>query len=208
VTSPYKAAAFCLAFLGVFRASAQEAPAIPEGLRDKALSVSICAYVAPVGQTPAWYSESARNTMPGVPVSVKLVGENLAILIQVTPYDEVQRGELVIVTQGQVWVKRSTGELSYHSTLDSATVGYGEKVLFFPLGRSSQGSAPMRIEIVINHYKAAETKPAAGETAKPGQPPPRLLAPPPPAAPDPSVQGQPHSLPGSSSVQPPEPSNR
>ncbi|MBL8968739.1 MAG: hypothetical protein JNG85_17170 [Spirochaetaceae bacterium] len=145
---------YCLAFgLGV-RLEAQEAP-LPELFKDQALAVHIGARIHESGaQAAAVESDSVRYTVPGNPVAVKLVGSNVVILIQVTPFAEGKSG-LVLVAQGQVWVRRGEGELSYRTTLDSVSVGYGERVFFFPLGRDPAGNAPIRLEIFVERYAGA-----------------------------------------------------
>lgn len=196
MTKPLKASVFCLimALLVHAGARAEEGLDIPEGLKDKALTVSIKAFVVQGGASPVWQSESTRFTMPGTPVSVKLVGANVIILVQVTPYEGSVKGALVLVTQGQVWVKRPSGELSYRTSVDTVSVHYGEKVIFFPLGRKDSGETPMRLEIFVDRYRGLEGKKLNENTE---QPPDRPL--PPPPAPSggptrPSDQTQAHGL--------------
>ena len=133
------------------RLEAQEAE-IPEGLKDRALTISIAAYVMQGGgDTVAWHSEGLRCTVPGTPVGVRLVGSNVVIVIQVTAYDD-GKSNVDLVTQGQVWVKGEDGALSYKTTMYSVTVRYGERVYFFPLGRSDDGRSPIRVEIFAERY--------------------------------------------------------
>ncbi len=163
-------AGFCLAFCALFvsvaaRAQSRESD-IPEGLKDKALTITINAVVMGQADTVAWQAGSSRSTIPGTPVGVKLVGTNVAILVQLTPFDD-GKGGLVLVTQGQVWVKRPNGELSYFTSLDTVAVHYGERVYFFPLGRSTSGEAAMRVEVSVEHYALAppSAKSASGSAA-------------------------------------------
>lgn len=143
--------AFC-AFLCICAAGlrAQESD-IPPGLKDKALSVTIRAIVMGKADAVAWKANGTKATIPGIPVGVKLMGSNVAILVQLTPYEDA-KGNLVLVTQSQVWVKRSDGELSYFTSLDTVNVRFGEVVLFFPLGRNADGGAAMRVEVTVDHY--------------------------------------------------------
>jgi len=67
--------------------------------------------------------------------------------------------------EGQVGVKRSDGGFSYQATVSKIDVGYGESVLFLPLGLRS----PLRIEIAV--FRAADLPtqdgtPAAGAAAQ------------------------------------------
>jgi hypothetical protein len=148
--SPFIAACCAFAIVLSIGAEAQDNP-VPDGLKDKALVVSLHAVVLAGADSAAWQSDSRRVTMPGMPVGVKLVNANVVVIIQLTPYDD-GKGGLVLVTQGQVWVRTSSGELSYRTTMDTVPVGYGERVYFFPFGRSQNGEAPMRVEVVVNRY--------------------------------------------------------
>lgn len=158
---------------------------IPEALRDQALSISIRATVAGGREAASWESLGIRNTVPGSPVGIKLQGSNVVIVFQLTPF---QSGKTTVnlVTQGQVWVKKENGEISYRTTLDSMSVRYGERVLYFPLGQDGHGLSPLVVEILIEPYaseagKALRLKQGADHGVVPAgsQPPP-----PPPASAD------------------------
>ncbi len=154
--------------------AAQEEPPY-EFFKEHALAVSIAARLEEGPASAAWASDSVRYTVPGNPVSVKLVGSNVVILVQLTPFDN-GKGGLVLVSQGQIWYRRGEGELSYRTTVDSVALKLGEPVIFFPLGRDPAGRAPMRLIISVDRYR--------GEGGKPSE----LLpatGPPPPAPPKP-----------------------
>jgi hypothetical protein len=139
---------------------------IPDALKDKALVVRVTAIVpAPETETGEqaspdqgeggakaqdWEAESSKDTVTGSPVHFKLVGANVAIIVQITPFEQDDGKTVTLIAQGQVWVKPPEGGLSYHTNVDTLTVTYGETVLFFPLGRSPEGKAPMRIEISVD----------------------------------------------------------
>lgn len=145
------AALFFGGFGGPRLAAQTQTPDIPEALKGKALTVSINAYVLQNGSTVAWQQQGLRYTVPGTPVAFRLMGSNVVIAIQVTPYEN-EKGGAILVTQGQVWIKGEGGEISYRTTLESVLVRYGEKVLFFPLGRSPDGHAPICVELSVDHY--------------------------------------------------------
>jgi hypothetical protein len=132
------------------RSNAQD---LPEEFREDALVVRVHAFVsvpegAP-GSKAAWQEENVKYTVPGVPVGVKLVGTNIVVMTQVTPFVRGD-GALTLVAQGQVWVRSLSGGLSYRTTLDTVSVAYGETVFFYPLGVDPEGHAPLRIEISVN----------------------------------------------------------
>lgn len=143
--------------------SAQE---LPEALKDKALVVRINAIVPAADSGEAsqsqnlgqpWEAESSKYTVPGTPVPFKLVGSNVAIIVQITPFEREDGKGVTLIAQGQVWVKPPEGGLSYHTTIESLSVDYGETVLFFPLGLDAGGKAPMKLEISV--VRAADATP-------------------------------------------------
>lgn len=122
---------------------------IPEVLKDKALIVRVAAIVPSALAEPSWHAESAKYTVPGTPVPFKLVGSNVAIIVQITPFEQEDGKGVTLIAQGQVWVRPPEGGLSYHTTVDTLTVEYGETVFFFPLGLGPERKAPMKLEITV-----------------------------------------------------------
>jgi hypothetical protein len=173
------------------------AQGLPEALKDSALAVRVYAVVptdqasgqpgpspAPssssspgaAGQSAsamkdkgiAWQVRSVKYTVPGAPVPFKFIGTNVVILVQVTPFNRQDAQGLVLVAQWQVWVQSPGGGLSYHTTINTLSVEYGETVLFFPLGVDSAGKAPIRLEIAILHAADLPSPPAEGAEDKGG----------------------------------------
>ncbi len=145
--------------------SAQENSApqkmLPSSIEDQALVVRIETLVDVGPNASAWHSENLRYTVPGTPTSVKLASPTATIIVQITPFDKGKDG-LVLVTQGQVWVKESSGSISYRSTLNTVSIHYGDKVYFYPFGRDGSGKAPVRLTIIVQHYRAAAGKDDSG----------------------------------------------
>jgi hypothetical protein len=141
------------------------AQGIPDALKEKALVVRIVAIVpaaaadagtaAPTAlgggadKAQAWEAESVKYTVPGTPVPFKLVGTNVAVIVQITPFERDDGKGVTLIAQGQVWVKPPEGGLSYHTAIESLSVEFGETVLFFPLGLGPDGKAPLRLEISV-----------------------------------------------------------
>ncbi|HOX14091.1 MAG TPA: hypothetical protein P5117_09890 [Spirochaetia bacterium] len=144
---------------------AQSTPGIPEALRDKALTVTVHTQVPESPTAPAWEAREVKSTLPGSAVSVKLVGESLAVLIHVTPYQGPEG--LMLVTQAQVWIK-DKDSVHYHTTLNTLKVAFGEPVAFYPLGEG-KGKAPLRVVIVVQPYQMP-APPAAQASEAPKTP--------------------------------------
>ncbi len=128
-----------------------------ESLIDEALQLQITAKVLPPDQQPVWNSQSKKLTIPGRSVAVRLVGDNIRIDVVFTPYQE-ESGTLLLVAQGQVWFSEAPdAKTTYLTTIQSIPVSWGEKVLFFPLGFSSEfAEAPtfnIQLEVEIYPYR-------------------------------------------------------
>jgi len=128
-----------------------------EFLIDEALQLQITAKVLPPDQQPVWNSQSKKLTIPGRSVAVRLVGDNIRIDVVFTPYQE-ESGTLLLVAQGQVWFSEAPdAKTTYLTTIQSIPVSWGEKVLFFPLGFSSEfaeaSTFNIQIEVEIYPYR-------------------------------------------------------
>ena len=109
-----------------------------EVLRANGLVVHVAARVIPEGAEPIWNAESTRTTLPGRPIKVRYEGDNLRIYLTCTPYVQ-DDGEVLLLAQGQVWLSETPDkEVKYYNTFSSIPVSFGEKVLFFPLGFSTE----------------------------------------------------------------------
>jgi hypothetical protein len=119
---------------------------------EQALNINIAARISEAGEPAVWNVESTEITIPGRSVSVKLVGSNIVVVAQFTPYIG-ENDTLILVAQGQVWISSPMEEkIKYLTTLKSIPVNLGETVLFFPLGVKSvepQGKNVYNIELEI-----------------------------------------------------------
>ncbi len=153
--APVFGAAFIL--FAVSAAAAQENKGeILSALKDRAVVLDIVARVVERGADEVWNKTSSRVTIPGRPVSLKLVGTNVVVLVQFTPYKK-DDGRQVLVAQGQVWVDTKDAGLRYQTTMETIPIEFGERVYYFPLG-SNKGNNEARIEIqiVLKPYQGEE----------------------------------------------------
>jgi hypothetical protein len=126
-------------------------------LIDRILELQITAKVLPYDQQPVWNSQSKKVTIPGRSVAVRLVGDNIRIDVVFTPYQE-ESGSLLLVAQGQVWFSQApNANTTYLTTIQSIPVAWGEKVLFFPLGFTSEladtSTFNIQLEVEIHPYR-------------------------------------------------------
>ncbi len=144
---------------------------VADALRDllaNALEVRISARLLPADvDKPAWNVESKKLTLPGRSVNVRLDGDNVVILLECTPYVK-ENGEVLLLAKGQVWFTEPPEKTArYSSAYYNIPLEYGEKVLFFPLGFSSEQAnkdhVNIELEIVIVPYQQEATGTSAND---------------------------------------------
>ncbi|MDR0527627.1 MAG: hypothetical protein LBG79_07435 [Spirochaetaceae bacterium] len=129
---------------------------VMRGLQKSAVSMRLLARILSNDNTELWTNGYDKITIPGRPVSIKLLGNNVIVLVQFTPY---LRGESwVLVAQGQVWLQNESQGLRYETTLQTIPVKFGESVYYFPLGaKDSNGGDYIEIKIELQPYIHDET---------------------------------------------------
>jgi hypothetical protein len=146
--------------------SAQEWPVelLPQ-LKDRAVVLDIVARVLEQDQTVVWDQTNSRVTIPGRPVGLKLVGDNVVVAVQFTPYRR-RNGSIVLVAQGQIWVDVPNQGISYQTTLQTIPMEFGEPVYFFPLGSAKQGESRIEIRIELQPYTEASPDRSSAEVSE------------------------------------------
>lgn len=144
--------------------------AIPPELMGEALIVNISASIGQASATPAWQAKDIKYTIPGSAVSVKLLGNDVAVLISITPY-RTKDGHLLLVAQGQVWYKDPTAGVGYRTTINTLSVAYGERILFYPLGAAADGASSLRVELSMDKYNPASHPAGSTDSAASPVPP-------------------------------------
>jgi len=121
--------------------------------RRRALVMDISARIVEQNQTVIWDESHQKTTMPGRPVEIKLVGANLVVLAQFTPY--VRRGmQKFLVAQGQIWMEIPNQGIRYHTSMQTIPLEFGEPVYFFPLGpRKDENAACIEVMITLHPYE-------------------------------------------------------
>jgi hypothetical protein len=121
------------------------------GLREQAVVLEIITRIVEPNKE-VWNSSSSKVTIPGRPVGIKLVGENIVVAVQFTPYLRAG-GRNVLVAQGQIWVDVPNVGIRYQTTMHTIPLEYGEQIYFFPLGQVRSGdTAHMEIQLAIHPY--------------------------------------------------------
>jgi hypothetical protein len=134
--------------------SGQEAPldSLMPGLRERAVVMNIVARIVERDQEETWNSNNSKVTILGKPVSLKLIGENIVVYAQFTPYQQ-GNGRSLLVAQGQIWINVPNEGVYYQTTLQSVPMEFGEQIYFFPLGKVSSGNeAYIEIQLELRPY--------------------------------------------------------
>jgi hypothetical protein len=122
------------------------------GLREQAVVLDIVSRVVEQDQQEVWNSTNSKVTIPGRPVGLKLVGANVVVMVQFTPYFGAD-GNAVLVAQGQIWINIPNQGMRYQTTMQTIPLKYGEQIYFFPLGsRDSEDDAHIEIQLELRPY--------------------------------------------------------
>jgi hypothetical protein len=125
------------------------------GFKERAVVLDIVARIVERDQQEVWNSFNSKVTIPGRPVGLKLVGTNIVIAVQFTPYLK-PNGNNVLVAQGQIWVNVPDKGIHYQTTMQTIPLEFGEQIYFFPLGGfDSQGESRIEIQLELHPYNAA-----------------------------------------------------
>ena len=116
--------------------------------RGRTVTLEINARLVEQNQTVIWNETHRKETMLGRPVGIKLVGNNIIVDVQFTPY--IRRGVgCFLLAQGQIWMEIPQQGIRYHTTVQTIPVEFGEQIYFFPLG-PQKDEDDSRIEIMLS----------------------------------------------------------
>lgn len=157
------------ALVFLFLATNIHAQEIMPGLRERAIVLDITTRVAE-NEQELWNATNTRVTLPGKPVGIKLLGGNVVMEIQFTPYLR-DKGRNVLVAQGQIWINIPEEGMHYKTTMQTIPLDFGEHIYFFPLGSASVSNNPhIELLIVLKRYEdALKESQETAETTPPAE---------------------------------------
>jgi len=151
-------------------AGAIEIDDILQAVLDQALTVRIVARVTEDGRETVHNYELTQVTISGRAVRLRLEGGNLTIVAEFTPYETEDRS-ILLIAEGQIWLTTPGNEVvQYRTSLKSIPLELGERVFFYPLGRSAldidlddangsgteEGRLNIELEVQVEPYSGAE----------------------------------------------------
>jgi len=124
---------------------------IAPGLRRQALVLNIDARVLEEGGGVIWNENNRKVAIPGSPVGIKMVGSNVVVVVQFTPF--IRRQGNVLVAQGQIWIEDPQRGISYYTSIQTIPMEFNEPIYFFPLGgESPQFTSTIEIILTVIPY--------------------------------------------------------
>jgi hypothetical protein len=129
-------------------------------LKEQAVKMAIVTRIVERNQEEVWNSPvKSKVTIPGQPVGMKLVGNNVVVAVQFTPYRQ-RNGRNILVAQGQIWIDVPNQGIRYQTTIETIPLEYGELIYFFPLGSGENPNDPrIEIQVEINPYSEDQETP-------------------------------------------------
>lgn len=126
--------------------------------KDTSLEVKITTRVLEEETEVVWNMESSEVTVSGETVTVKLNGDKVRVLAEITPY-LLEDGSILLVARGDVLLSSEEEGMQYKTTMKSLPVDFGEKAFFFPLGvafDSKENIYTIQLEIQVNEAPKEE----------------------------------------------------
>lgn len=132
-------------------AEIQTAVEAATGIRRRSVVLDINARVRDNDQVIIWDESHQKITIPGSPVGIQLVGSNIVVIVQFTPF--LRRNGNVLVAQGQIGIKNSDNTFSYYTSIQTIPMEFDEPIHFFPLGTAEHLNSSIEIIISVNRYR-------------------------------------------------------
>jgi len=117
--------------------------------RGRAVVMNIDARILEKGEV-TWNETHQKTTIPGRPVEIKLVGENLVVVARFTFIQNHSGGQKLLVAQGQVFMADPAQGIRYQTSVQTIPMEFNETVYYFPLGSSKpEDGASASIEVIL-----------------------------------------------------------
>jgi len=122
--------------------------------RGRAVVMDIDARILENGKI-IWNETNQRTTIPGRPIEVKLVGENLVVVVRFTFIRNNSGGQMLLVAQGQIWMADSSKGIRYQASVQTIPVEFDETICYFPLGplKPENGDSSIEVMLTLHPYE-------------------------------------------------------
>jgi hypothetical protein len=142
-----------LFFAAIVTLGSQESfPGEFPNLWERPVVMHIVSRIVGQDQQVVWNTENTRVTFSRHPVGLRLVGSDLVVTVQFTPFLRPD-GRHTLVAQGQIWINLPEQGISHHTTMQTIPLEFQEQIYFFPLGSIRAGDeAHIEIQLVLEPY--------------------------------------------------------
>jgi len=127
---------------------------LPRLTRDAVL-LTISTRIMERGRVESWNETHRRVTISGHSVEIKLIGANIVVAVQFTPYVRQGAGSF-LVAQGQIWMNTQDRGIRYHASMQTIPMQFGEPIYFFPLGPVRDDAASIEVILTIYPYESSD----------------------------------------------------
>jgi len=102
-----------------------------------------------------WNETNKKTTIPGRPVEIKLIGENLVVVVRFTFIrNNNSGGQKLLVAQGQVWINDPNQGIRYQASVQTIPLEFNEPIYYFPLGPlKSENGASIQVMLTLRPYE-------------------------------------------------------
>jgi len=140
---------FCIFTSNISITAQDQQDIIASEFRRQALVIDISTSVLTEEEVVIWNEFQRRLAIPGSPVGIRLVGSNVIVAVQFTPF--IRREGNVLIAQGQIWIVNPGHDVSYYTSIQVIPIDFNEDIYYFPLGTSNSS-----IEILLSVYPYSE----------------------------------------------------
>jgi len=116
--------------------------------RGRAVVMDIDARILENGEI-TWNETHKKTTIPGRPVEIKLIGDNLVVVARFTFIRNNSGGQKLLVAQGQVWMADPSQGIRYQASVQTIPLEFDETICYFPLGPQKPEDSASSIEVML-----------------------------------------------------------
>ena len=116
--------------------------------KGRAVVMDIDARILESGEV-TWNETHQKTTIPGRPVEIKLIGENLVVVARFTFIRNNGGGQKLLVAQGQIWMADPSQGIRYQASVQTIPLEFEETICYFPLGPQKPEDSASSIEIML-----------------------------------------------------------
>jgi hypothetical protein len=102
-----------------------------------------------------WNETHQKTTIPGRPVEIKLIGENLVVVVRFTFIRNHSGGQKLLVAQGQVFMADPSQGIRYQTSVQTIPLEFDETIYYFPLGslKPEDSASSIEVKLTLHPYE-------------------------------------------------------